>query len=52
MILREPEIEFIQIDFNDLITNSDPSGGGQRCVASQEDAHDCESWETDVPWED
>lgn len=51
MILHEPEIEFIRIDFKDAIVTSPGTGGGQRCLASQEDAHDCENWDTEIPWQ-
>ena len=60
MVLQEPRVEFIAIDQN-VFTQSaastcpdwrtqEPVGGGQRCIASQIDAHDCDDWDSDVPW--
>lgn len=48
MILQEPKVEFVSINFNDSIATS--TGGGQRCIASQEDSHDCATFEDLTPW--
>jgi len=61
MTLQEPKVEFVPIDQN-LVTSAStgcsdwesqiPAGGGQRCIASQVDAHDCEDFDSDIPWID
>lgn len=51
MILQEPKVEFMAINFSDSIaTTSSGTGGGQRCVASQEDSHECSNFEELIPW--
>lgn len=59
MILQEPKVEFVAIDFKGAINTTvssgcDPwkgeSGGTQRCFASQEMAMDCPDWETLIPF--
>lgn len=52
MILQEPKIEFVKISMGkDTILTSGGAGGGQRCIASQEDAHVCDDWDSMVPWD-
>ena len=60
MTLQEPKVEFVPIDKNVFVqaasacptgvTNEPGAGGGQRCIASQEDAHDCPDWDTFIPF--
>ena len=50
MFEQEPKVEFVQIDLKETITTSNGTGGGQRCVASMEQATGCEDWVGDVPW--
>ena len=53
MYLQEPKIEFVEVSLGrDTIVTSPGTGGGQRCVGSQEDAHACDDWDTMVPWDD
>lgn len=49
MILQEPKVEFVALNMSESIATS--TGGGQRCVASQVDAHYCDSWDDDIPWQ-
>ena len=55
MFLQEPKAEFVPIDFK-VVTDQCASaavqtiGGGQRCIASQEDATECEDFDSMVPW--
>ena len=58
MYLQEPKIEFVSIDLRINAESLCPSGvvsstagGGQRCIASQEDAQLCDDYETNMPWE-
>ncbi len=49
MIFQEPKVEFVQIDLeNSVISTS--TGGGQRCVASQEDSTECATFAEQTPW--
>lgn len=50
MIMEAPKVEFVEINLMEVISTSNPSGGGQRCIASQIDAHDCADFETSIPW--
>ena len=61
MILQEPKVEFVPIDRNVFTQAASacpdwesqvPAGGGQRCIASQVDAHYCDDWDSDIPWID
>ena len=62
MILDEPKIEFVPVNLNGVLTEAGsgcpdwqsqtPAGGGQRCIASQEEAVECEDWDTQYPWLD
>lgn len=60
MKLQEPIVEFIPIELDvfttscpdGTLTGSGSAGGGQRCIASQIDAHPCDDWDSDVPWID
>lgn len=63
MFLKEPKAEFVPIDLRIAAQVASPSvckdseshkvaGGGQRCIASQIDAHYCDTWADDVPWLD
>ncbi len=49
MNLQEPKVEFVPIDQN-VMTTETSVGGGQRCIASQVDAHPCSDWDTTIPW--
>lgn len=58
---QEPKVEFVPIDQNAIIQaasacpdweSQTPAGGGQRCIASQVDAHDCEEFGENIPWLD
>ena len=51
MIFEEPKVKFVAIDLNDVIvTSTTGTGGGQRCVASQEDAQSCSPSDTQFDW--
>ena len=61
MTLQEPKVEFVPIEQNVFTQaasscpdweSQTPVGGGQRCIASQVDAHDCEDYDSDIPWID
>lgn len=62
MILPEPRVEFVPIDENVFTqaaasacpnwATQTPTGGGQRCIASQVDAHYCDDFDTEIPWLD
>ena len=61
MFMKEPKAEFVPIDLKisaeagsvcpDWVSNA-YAGGGQRCIASQIDAHGCIDWDVDIPWDD
>lgn len=59
MVLQEPKIEFVPIDVSQSIMamSSCPDGvveehgGGQYCIASQEDAPYCPGWVGMVDWD-
>ena len=48
MVLQEPKVEFVSIALANMIVTS--TGGGQYCVASQENAQYCPNWNNDVDW--
>lgn len=59
MFLREPRVEFIPIDLSIMAEEgsicppmvvSRAAGGGQRCIASQEQGDACDDWDTMTPW--
>ncbi len=61
MILQKPKVKFVPIDKNVFTQQASgcpdyetqiPVGGGQRCIGSQIDAHDCENWDEEYPWLD
>ena len=51
MVFQEPKVEFVPIKLSEVIYTSPNTGGGQYCIASQEDSQYCANWVGDIDWD-
>ena len=50
MTMKEPKVEFENLDIKEKVVAASGTGGGERCIGTGEETVNCSSFETAGVW--